>query len=156
MSSMDVDHFDEPKDWFNYTNDHLDDEEILHRCNWVSFCATQVQNRGSKCPSAMRPLIQDEVATYGMVRHTMDIIDQVHKKLKRDQTLVITADQPVYAIGKQDQWLYPDEYGDHEVLMMMGPLHIEKNFLNLLGNWLKSSGWTESLVKAKITSPGKA
>ena len=29
------------------------------------------------------------------------------------------------------------------------------NFLNLLGNWLESSGWTESLVKAKITSPRK-
>ena len=35
------------------------------------------------------------------------------------------------------------------MLMMMCPLHIEMNFLNLLGNWL------ESLVKAKITSPGK-
>ena len=42
------------------------------------------------------------------------------------------------------------------MLMMMCPLHIEMNFLNLLGNWLESSGWTESLVKTKITSPGKA
>ena len=41
------------------------------------------------------------------------------------------------------------------MLMMTCPLHIEMNFLNLLGNWLESSGWTESLVKAKITSPGK-
>ena len=69
-----------------------------------------------------------------MVRHTMDTIDQVHKKLKLDQPLVIIADQPVYAIGKQVQWLYPEEYGEHKVLMIMGPLHIEMNFLNLLGN----------------------
>ena len=41
-SSMDVDHFDESKDWFNYIHDHLDDEEMLHRCNWASFCASQV------------------------------------------------------------------------------------------------------------------
>ena len=100
MNSMDVDHLHESKDWFNYIHDHLDDEEMLHRCNWASFCATQVQNTGSKCSSAMLPLIQDEVATYGMVRHTMDVIDQVHKKLKLDQPLVITADQPVYVIGK--------------------------------------------------------
>ena len=40
--------------------------------------------------------------------------------------------------------------------MMMDPLHIEMNFLNLLGNLLESSGWTESLVKAKINSPAKA
>ena len=39
--------------------------------------------------------------------------------------------------------------------MMAGPLLIEMNFLNLLGNWLERSGWTESLVTAKITSPGK-
>ena len=91
-----------------------------------------------------------------MVRHSMEIIDQVHKKLKLDHFLVLTADQPVYAIGKQVQCLYTDEYCDHKVLLMIGPLHIKMNFLNLLGNWLESSGWTESLVETKITSPGKA
>ena len=40
MNSMDVDHFDESKDWFNYIHDHLGDEEMLHRCNWASFCAS--------------------------------------------------------------------------------------------------------------------
>ena len=103
MNSMDVDHFDESKDWFNYMNDHLDVKEMLHRCNWASFCASKVQNPGSKCSSAILPLLQDEVVTHGMVTHTMDIIDKVHKKLKLDQPLVITADQPVYIIGKQVQ-----------------------------------------------------
>ena len=42
MNSMDVDHFDESKDWLNYIHDPLDDEEMLHRCNWTSFCASQV------------------------------------------------------------------------------------------------------------------
>ena len=63
-----------------YALQHLDDEEMLHRCNWASFCASQVQNLESKCLSAMLPLLQDEIATHGMVRHTMDIIDQVHEK----------------------------------------------------------------------------
>ena len=39
---------------------------------------------------------------------------------------------------------------------MMGPLNIEINFLNQLGNCLKSRGSAESLLKAKITSLGKA
>ena len=155
MNSMDVDHFDESKDWFDYIHDHLDDEEMLHRCNWASFCASQVQNLGRKCLSAMLPLLQDEVATHVIVRHTMDIIDQVHKKLKLNQPLVITADQHVYANGKV-RWLYPDEFSDNKVLMMMDPLHIDVNFLQVLSNWLESSGWTASLVKAKITSSGKA
>ena len=156
MNFIDVDHFDESEDWFNYIHNHLDDEEMLRRCNRASFCASQVQNPSIKYSSVMLPLLQDKVATHGMVRHTMDVIDQVHKKLKLDQPLVITADQPVYVIGKQIQWLYPDEYGDQKVLLMMGPLHIEISFFNLLGNWLESNGWIESLVKAKITSPGEA
>ena len=49
-----------------------------------------------------------------------------------------TADQPVYATGKQVQWLYADEYSNHKVLMMMDPLHIKMNFLNLLGNLLEA------------------
>ena len=121
---MDVYSFDESKNWFNYIHDHLHDEEMLHRCNWASFCTSQVQNPGSKCSSVMLLLLQNEVATHAMVRHTMDIIDKVHKKLKLDQPLVITVDQLIYAIGKQVHWLYLDEYGDHKVLMMMGPLHI--------------------------------
>ena len=92
MNSMAVDHFDESKDWFNYIHDHLDDEQMLHRCNWASFRASQVQNPGSKCSSMMLPLLQDEVGTHGMVRQTTDITDQVYKKLKLDQPLVITAD----------------------------------------------------------------
>ena len=48
---------------------------------------------------------------------------------------MIIADQSVYAIKKQVQWLYLDEYGHHhKVLMMMGPLQIKMNFLSLLGN----------------------
>ena len=39
---------------------------------------------------------------------------------------------------------------------MMGPPNIEINFLNQLGNCLESSGSAEILVKAKITSVGKA
>ena len=51
---------------------------------------------------------------------------------------MITANQPVYAIGKQVQWLYADECSNHKVLMMMDPLHIKMNFLNLLGNLLEA------------------
>ena len=51
---------------------------------------------------------------------------------------MITAEQPVYAIGKQVQWLYPDEYSDDKVFMMMNPLYIKVNFLNLLGNLLET------------------
>ena len=50
----------------------------------------------------------------------------------------ITAGQPVYTLGKQIQWMYPDEFGD--VFWMMGILHIEMDVLNHIGNWLDGSG----------------
>ena len=74
MNSMDLDHFDESKDWFNYIHDHLDDGEMLYRCNWASFRASQVQNPGSKFSSTMLLLLQDEVATHGMVKDTIWIL----------------------------------------------------------------------------------
>ena len=60
----------------------------------------------------MLPLLQDEIATHAMVRHTMDIIKEVHRKFEPSQPLVVTADQPVYALGKKLQWLYPDKHGE--------------------------------------------
>ena len=40
--------------------------------------------------------------------------------------------------------------------MMMGPLHIEMAFLNAIGDWLKSSGWVEIIIKSEINTPGRA
>ena len=104
----------------------------------------------------MFPLLQDEIATHAMVRHTMNIIKEVQRNLELDQPLVITADQPVYALGKKVQWLYPDKYGEDKVLMMIGPLHIEMALLSLIGDWLESSGWVETLVKSSISTLAKA
>ena len=39
-----------------------------------------------------------------------------NQKTKPDQIPVITVDQPVYALWKQLQWMYPDEWClDHEL-----------------------------------------
>ena len=67
MKSMTVDHFDESKNCFNYIHHHLDDEEMLLRCNCAFVCVRQAQNPGSKCSSARLPLLQDEVALRGIV-----------------------------------------------------------------------------------------
>ena len=57
------------------------------------------------------------------------------------QYAVITGDEPVYAIGKQLQWSYPEEF--RKVIWMMGPPHIDKNFIEAIGSWLDGSGWVE-------------
>ena len=86
----------------------------------------------------------------------MDIIKNILLWLNSDPAPVVTADQPVYALGKQIQWMYPEIYGEHHLLMMLGALHIEMAFLDAIGDWLEGSGWIEILVKAQINSPGRA
>ena len=91
-----------------------------------------------------------------MVRHTTEIIEKVHEVLRLTQVPVITADQPVYAIGKKIQWLYPDKYGEDKLLMLLGPLHIEVVFLHTNGDWLECSGWVDIIVKSQVNTPGRA
>ena len=83
------------------------------------------------------------------------MVNLVLEEVNPGQVSVMSGDQPVYAIGKQVQWHYPDLYGEDKLVMMMGPLHIEMNFLGAIGDWLEGSGWTDLLVKSSITTTGR-
>ena len=74
-----------------------------------------------------------------MVTHSFKVISKVVKELNPQQPPVIIADQSVYAIGKQVEWLLPDKY--KYAVIMMSPLHIEMAFLNTIDDWLEGSGW---------------
>ena len=86
----------------------------------------------------------------------MKSVNTVLQELNPGQATVLTGDQPVYAIGKQVQWHYPEIYGEDKLVMMMGSLHIEMSFLAAIGDWLEGSGWIDLLVKSSIKTPGRA
>ena len=50
--------------------------------------------------------------------------------------------------------MYPNDF-KYDVCML-GPLHIEKNFMEAIGNWLESSGWAKIYEYSTITTGGKA
>ena len=99
------------------------------------------------------PLLPDAVHTPAMVRHCTQLFKEITEKLNPGQQPVITADQPVYALGKQVQWMFPAEFID--IVWMMGPLHIEMAFLNVLGDWLSGSGWCIIFEKSNVSTAGK-
>ena len=99
------------------------------------------------------PLLEESINSPAMVRHCMNIIKGLTDYLNPQQISIITGDQPVYAIGKQVQWTYPNIYND--LVRMMGPLHIEMAFISTIGDWLDGSGWTDAFEKAKITTTGR-
>ena len=123
---------------------------------WSAYYANLQLVQRPKCTSFLLPLLNEYVQTPAMVRHTFDIIKLACNKLNPDQPIVVTCDQPVYAVAKQVQWLLPTQYGEDHVIVMMGGLHIEMAMLHVIGDWLRGSGLDEILVKADVTTSGRA
>ena len=104
-----------------------------------------------KTESTLLPILLESVNSPAWVRHCMKIIKQLTQHLNLSQKqIIITGDQPVYALGKKVQWMFPDQFRD--VLWMMGPLHNEMAFLDAIGNWLERSGSTNVFKRVKITT----
>ena len=78
--------------------------------------------------------------------------------LNPNEIPVITADQPIYAVLKQIQWQWPEQYGENKLnfVIIFGGLHIEMAALKSIGTLLQSSGWTSVIVEAGIASSGTA
>ena len=99
-------------------------------------------------------MIPEQVQSPATVRHATCQVKMITERLNPGQPAVITGDQPVYALGKQVQWMFPNELKD--VIWLLGPLHIEKNFLEAIGKWLEGSGWKKIYEYSAIVTSGKA
>ena len=82
--------------------------------------------------------LRDQAHSVAPIRHVMDMIKEVVEILNPGQTPVVAADQPIYAVAKQIQWHWPDQYSEEKLVMMFGGLHIE------IGTLLRDSGWNTS------------
>ena len=84
----------------------------------------------------------------------MDKISDTVAFLNPGQVPVIAADQPIYAVAKQNQWYWPEKYGEDKLVIMFGGLHIELAALRSIGTLLRDSGWTGALFEAGVASSG--
>ena len=125
--------------------------------SWAAFHASrQTQEIPAACSTVLLPLFQESAHTVAMIKHSLDVISKSVKHLNPGQCPVITFDQPLFALAKQIQLMWPDKYGEHKMVIMFGGLQPEMVALKMLGNWLHGSGWVEALVQANISSPGTA
>ena len=104
----------------------------------------------------MLPLFQEDSKSVAMIKHAMSVIQQAVNKLNPGQAPVIALDQPLFAIGKQVQWRWPDTYGEQHFVLLLGGLHIELAALKMIGTWLEDSGWVDILAQSGIATPGVA
>ena len=109
-----------------------------------------------KAPTPLLPLFQESAHTVAMIRHSIDVVRNAVKHLNPGQTPVLTCDQLLFTLAKQIQWKWPNTYGEEQLVVMIGGLHIEMTALKTLGDWLQGSGWTQALVQAEITTAGTA
>lgn len=105
---------------------------------------------------SLLPLFTEQSHSPAMMVHSMDVVIKAIKFLNPNQIPILVADQPLYALLKQLQYTVPEKYGEDKIFIMMGGLHIEMAALKVIGQWLKGSGWVETLVQAKVTTQGRS
>ena len=103
----------------------------------------------------MMPLWRDQAHSVATIKHAMAKVRDTVAFLNPGQTPVIAADQPLYTLGKQIQWQWP-EYGEDKFVIMFGGLHVEMAALRSIGTLLRDSGWTSAIVEAEVASSGTA
>ena len=133
--------------WLHKLEKSITVDELSDRNSFSAFYSQEDHQSQFQTMSTILPLLEESINSPAMVRHCMNIIKGLTYYLNPQQISIITGDQPVYAIGKQVQWTYPNIYND--LVWMMGPLHIEMAFTSTIGDWLYGSGWTDSLKKPR-------
>ena len=128
-----------------------------HRISWPAyFAANQQIPLPSVSSQALLPLFHEKVATISMLKHGMNIVKSAIAFLNPTQIPLLTGDQPVFALGKKVQWLFPEEFGEDRFVMWPGGLHVEMAFWKLLGDLLEGTGWDSILSEAGVATPGVA
>ena len=97
-------------------------------------------------------MLRDKVHTLNTQAHIMKQNIKWTEVLNPGQTPVDLSDQPVYALTKSLQFMYPDEFSNYFALF--GQLHIEQALLVIHGILIKGSGLLEILTQNKFSTIG--
>lgn len=119
----------------------VDDESNI---TWSAHHASQ--KRSSECETSITSLLP--LLT---IKHAMKKVREAVAFLNPGQTPILAADQPLYAMAKEIQWYWPEEYGEDKFVIMF-----EMTALKSIGSMLAGSGWTSALVEADVASSGTA
>ena len=125
--------------------------------SWAAYNAKQVRDHDFNITvTSMLPLLKDPSQSMSTVKHCLRKLMDVTKFLNPGQVTVTAADQPLYALFKQVQWQFPEEFGEDKAVIMIGALHVQMAFESLIGNLLDGSGWTTALTEFRIVGSGTA
>ena len=125
--------------------------------SWASFHANlQPDVHIQPATTALLPLFHEKADSPAMIKHAMDILQNVTSFLNPGQIPVMACDCPIFAKAKYIQWTWPATHGEDKFVVMFGDLHLEMGMWTTLGDYLACSGWTAALTEAGIVTAGKA
>ena len=105
----------------------------------------------ARAPTPLLPLFQESAHAVPVIRHSMDVVRNAITHIKAGLTPVLTFDQPLFALAKQNQWKWPEKYryGKEKIVVIFGGLDIKMEAIymrQVIGDWLEVSGMKLFLV----------
>ncbi len=80
------------------------------------------------------PLLRDQVHSVATIKHFIQKICDTTVFLNPGQIRVVAADKLLYALAKQIQFQWPDEYGENKFVLIFGGLHIKMAAMTSIGH----------------------
>ena len=108
--------------------------------SWSKYHSENSANTTVKEINAILPIIPKPVHALATQYHCMKIIKQTVNYLNPGQTPVDVCDQPVYALTKEIQWRFPEDFGFDSYFCLFGGLHFEQCILTIHRELIKGSG----------------
>ena len=121
-------HVQAEQQWLDDTREVIKNERSADKnldTAWAAFHASrQTEEIRAVCPTVLLPLFQESAHTVAMIKHSLDVIRKSVEHLNPGQCPVITFDQPLFALAKQIQFMWLEDYGEHKLVIMFVGLHI--------------------------------
>ena len=115
-------------------------EDVKDRMSFLGYFS-RTFDKVFKTSNHLMPLITEPVKAPATVHHAANMVKSITENVNSAQPVVITLYQTVYDLGKQLQWIFPDEF--RNIVWMLEPLQIEQKFIKEIRVWLEGRGWTK-------------
>ncbi|KAK3912859.1 Chromosome-associated kinesin KIF4 [Frankliniella fusca] len=147
-------------DWLLFVRELLDDSDHIgdHNVSWAAFHAAKEVAAHLPATNALLPLFESCSEDVDMMRHGMSLVKLLVEHLNGGQVPVLCVDQPLYKLARLVQWNSPssDRLAENNFFVMLGPFHIEKAFLSVIGQFAENSGWKTIMSSSGIMTESAA
>ena len=96
------------------------------------------------------PLLLENAHAVALLNCVMNLVKEAVEHLNPNLTPVLTMDQPLSAIAKEIQWLWPDSFSNNKYVIMTGGGGGRGGVFMLIwsGECLNGSGWPNAITTA--------